>query len=133
MTTPEIIKTVATKTPVFTHSFVFFTRTPYYNFYHFLYKIPIYAIVRQQIKFMKKQLNFNDYMQVGLVAFTMLGFLLTSLKYPQYGLIVNLISEFFWVYSSYKSWKQAGQIGMFINTIVITIIVMFGVINYWFM
>jgi len=70
-------------------------------------------------------------MQVGLIGFTMLGFLLTSFKLPQYGLIANLVSEFFWVYSSYKSWKQADQIGIFITTIIITLIVLWGVINYW--
>lgn len=71
------------------------------------------------------------FMQIGLVAFTMLGFLLTALKLPEYGLIANLISEIFWLYSSYKAWKNANQIGIFINTILITMIVLFGVINYW--
>ncbi|MEI7709352.1 MAG: hypothetical protein WCI76_01405 [bacterium] len=80
---------------------------------------------------MKKYLTTNIFMQIGLVVFTMLGFLLTSLKLPQYGLIANLISEIFWLYSSYKAWKNADQIGIFINTILITMIVLFGVINYW--
>lgn len=73
----------------------------------------------------------NSFMQVGLVGFTMLGFLLTSLKLPEYGLIANLISEIFWIYSTYKAWKGADQIGMFINTIIITIILIVGIINYW--
>ena len=80
---------------------------------------------------MKKYLTFNNLVQVGLVLFTMLGFLLTSFKLPQYGLIANLISEFFWIYSSYKAWKKADQFGMFITTIIITLIVLFGIINYW--
>jgi len=70
-------------------------------------------------------------MQVGLVGFTMLGFLLTSLKLPQYGVIANLVSEVFWLYSTYKAWKEADQLGMFINTLIVTAILIFGVINYW--
>ena len=64
-------------------------------------------------------------MQVGLVGFTMLGFLLTAFKLPQYGLVSNLVSEVFWIYSSYKAWKEANQVGIFITAILITII-LFG-------
>ena len=81
---------------------------------------------------MKKYLTTNTLMQVGLVFFTCLGFLLTALKLPQYGLISNLIGEIFWVYSTYHAWKKANQIGMFINTIVITMVLIGGIINYWF-
>lgn len=80
---------------------------------------------------MKKYLNWNGVAQVGLIIFTMLGFLLTSLKLPQYGLVFNLISQVFWIYSSYKAWKNANQIGMFINTLMITVILLWGIINYW--
>lgn len=80
---------------------------------------------------MNKYFTVNALMQVGLVGFTALGFLLTSLKLPQYGLIFNLISQIFWVYSSYKAWKNADQIGIFITTVFITLIVASGVINYW--
>lgn len=81
-----------------------------------------------------KELNrrrLNTIMQVGLVGFTMLGFLLTSFKLPQYGVIANLISEVFWLYSTYKAWREADQVGMFINTLIVTAILAFGVINYW--
>ena len=80
---------------------------------------------------MKKYLTLNSFAQIGLILFTMLGFLLTSLKLPAYGLIFNLISQVFWIYSSYKAWKNANQIGIFINTILITLIVLWGIINYW--
>ena len=76
--------------------------------------------------------SINNFMQVGLVGFTILGFLLTSLKLPEYGLIASLISEVFWLYSTYKAWKEANQVGMFINTLIVTAILIFGVINYWF-
>lgn len=80
-----------------------------------------------------KYFMLNTFVQIGLTVTTMAGFLLTALKLPQYGLILSLISEFFWVYSSYKAWKQANQFGIFVTTILITIIVAFGVINYWFL
>ena len=72
-------------------------------------------------------------MQAGLTIFTLLGVLFTSLKLPQYGLILILISEIFWLYSSYKAWKEARQIGIFLTTLVYTVIVIVGVINYWFL
>lgn len=70
-------------------------------------------------------------MQIGLVGFTMLGFLLTALKYPQYGLISNLTSEIFWFYSAYRAWKEANQIGILITTAFVTVILIGGVVNYW--
>ena len=82
---------------------------------------------------MKKYLTFNALAQVCLVFFTCLGFLLTALKLPEYGLISNLIGEIFWIYSTYRAWKEAGQGGMFVNTIITTLILIAGVINYWFL
>ncbi|OGI65246.1 hypothetical protein A3A95_03645 [Candidatus Nomurabacteria bacterium RIFCSPLOWO2_01_FULL_39_18] len=82
---------------------------------------------------MKKYLTFNNIAQVSLVTFTILGFLLTSLKLPQYGLLSNLIGQVFWFYSAYKAWKEANQIGIFITTTIIAFILIFGVINYWFL
>jgi hypothetical protein len=69
--------------------------------------------------------------QVGLVGFTGAGFLLTALKLPQYGLMVNLAGQVFWLYSSYKAWRGAGQIGMFIISVGVTLILIVGVVNYW--
>src|SRR5262249_2402392 len=42
-------------------------------------------------------------MQIGLVVCTGLGFLLTSLNLPHYGVIANLIGQVFWLYSSYRA------------------------------
>jgi hypothetical protein len=78
-----------------------------------------------------KKISFNAITQICLTVFTILGFLLTSLKLPQYGVIAALISEVFWLYSSYKAWKNANQIGIFITTIFITVTLIFGIINYW--
>ena len=65
----------------------------------------------------------NILMQIGLVVCTGLGFL--------YGVIANLIGQVFWVYSSYRAWREANQIGIFISTVVITLILIYVVTNYW--
>jgi hypothetical protein len=80
--------------------------------------------------FMRKYFNFNGLAQFCIFFFTAMGFLLIGLKLPGWGLASNLISEPFWLYSSYKSWKNANQIGAFITTIMITAILLFGVLNY---
>lgn len=80
---------------------------------------------------MKKYCTLNNAMQVGLLIFTGVGFLLMSMKLPQYGLVVSLMAQIFWFYSSHKAWKEAGQIGIFINTIVLTGVFGYGVLNYW--
>jgi len=74
---------------------------------------------------------FNAFMQAGLLIFTMVGFLLTGMKLPQYGLIANMVAQIFWLYASYRAWKEADQYGIMINTTLITFIIIFGVINYW--
>ncbi len=70
-------------------------------------------------------------MQVGLLTFTTIGYLLTAMKLPQYGLVVSLIAQIFWLYSSHKAWKEAGQIGIFLNTVALTLVFIYGVFNYW--
>jgi len=79
---------------------------------------------------MKKYLNFNGMVQVCIFFFTAMGFLLIGLKLPGWGLLSNLISQPFWLYSSYRSWKNADQIGSFLTTLMITAILLFGVFNY---
>ncbi len=81
----------------------------------------------------KKHILFNRATQVLLPAFTIVGFAFTSIKKPEFGLLFNLTAQVFWLYSSWQAWKKAGQIGIFITTLVITIIVTYGVINYWFL
>jgi len=54
-----------------------------------------------------------------------------ALKFPQLSLLLNLLAQPFWIYSAWQAFKQAGQIGMLINTIAFTLITAFGIINYW--
>jgi len=78
-----------------------------------------------------RQSAYDKISNICLPIFTTLGFLLTSLKLPQWGLAANLVSEIFWIYSSYRAWRDANQIGIFITTIVITLILLGGLANYW--
>ena len=76
---------------------------------------------------------FNAAAQVLIPFFTLSGLLLVSLKYPAQGLVMNLLAQPFWLYSTYRAWKKDGQIGLFVNTVAFTGIVLFGVINYYFL
>jgi hypothetical protein len=80
---------------------------------------------------MDKDKLFDKITQVALPVFTVAGFALTSLKMPEWSVIVGLIAEIFWFYASWKAWKQAGQIGILITTVIVTIILIYGVLNYW--
>lgn len=53
-----------------------------------------------------------------------------AMKYPQWGLVINMISQPFWLYSAWKSYKQAGQIGFLISAVLLTLIMGFGIFNY---
>ena len=80
----------------------------------------------------KKNTHYFDQLtQIFLPILTITGFALTSMKKPELGLIVNLFSQIFWLYSGWQAWKKAGQIGIFFTSFVITIIVIYGLINYW--
>jgi hypothetical protein len=76
---------------------------------------------------------FDRATQFLLPILTISSMMLTSFKYPQYGVIVALISQPFWLYSSWVSYKKGGQIGMFVTTSILTVITVWGVINYWFL
>ena len=78
----------------------------------------------------KKNL-FDNLTQIFLPGLTALGFLMTSLKNPALGLAINLSAQVFWFYSGWKAWKEAGQIGIFITAVLITIALLIGVLNYW--
>ena len=80
---------------------------------------------------MKFERSFNKVAQFAIPTFTLGGILLIALKQPAWGLLANLIAQPFWLYSTYKAWKSMGQWGMFINTLAFTVIVLFGVVNYF--
>lgn len=80
---------------------------------------------------MQNKSLFNATSQFALPLLTIGAQVAIAMKYPQYGLIINLAAQPFWLYSSWKSWKEAGQVGIMITTIIITIVLTFGIINYW--
>jgi hypothetical protein len=82
---------------------------------------------------MKNKETFNSVSQFAIPALTIASQLFISLKYPEYGLIISLIAQPFWLYSTWKSYKEAGQFGMFVATIVMTFIILAGIVNYWFL
>ncbi len=73
----------------------------------------------------------NTLTQIALPTFTIVSYIVIGLKYPGRWLVVNLAAQPFRFYSSWKAYKEAGQIGMLITTAIITIVLIFGIINYW--
>lgn len=69
--------------------------------------------------------------QIAIPVFTLTGYFLTSIKHPEWGLLINLLAQPFWLYSSYKAYKEAKQIGLLITAVLLTIIMIVGVVNYW--
>jgi hypothetical protein len=76
---------------------------------------------------------FNTFAQFALPWLTIGAQVATSLKYPQFGLIINLLAQPFWLYSGWKAFKQAGQPGILVTTFFFIIVTAFGIINYWFL
>lgn len=81
----------------------------------------------------KKEKLLNHVTQYAIPLFTLGGQAAIAIKYPQYGLILLLIAQPFWLYSAWRSYKHAGQSGMLITSVAMTLIATFGVINYWFL
>lgn len=82
---------------------------------------------------MNKNKILNSTAQIALPSLTIGAQLAIALKFPEYGLIINLLAQPFWLYSSWKAYKKAGQSGILITAIIITIVLISGIINYWFL
>lgn len=74
---------------------------------------------------------FNKITQIALPVMTITVQVAIALKLPQWALIINMLAQPFWFYTAWKSYKQAGQIGLLITTFIVTIVIAFGIINYW--
>ena len=55
----------------------------------------------------KSDKRINTISQIALPGFTILGYALTAMKYPEIGLIVSLIAQPFRFYSAWQSYKKA--------------------------
>ena len=75
---------------------------------------------------------FNTITQVAIPVLTVGTQIAIALRYPQWGLVINLISQPFWIYSSWKAYKNAGQVGLLVTTLMVTIVIILGIINYFF-
>jgi Flp pilus assembly pilin Flp len=75
---------------------------------------------------------FDKFVQVFLPIFAVVSWLLTSIKHPEYGLLVAFIAQTLWLYVTYYGWKKANQVGGFITTIFEITIIAFGILNYWY-
>jgi len=80
---------------------------------------------------MRNEKMLNTLTQVAIPVLTIGSQVAIAMKFPQWGLLVVLLSQPFWLYSSWKAYKNAGQIGIFVNTVVFTIVTIFGIVNYW--
>ena len=80
----------------------------------------------------KNKSLFNMVTQVAIPVLTVGTQIAIALKYPQWGLVINLISQPFWIYSSWKAYKKAGQVGLLVTTIMVTIVICLGIVNYFF-
>lgn len=74
---------------------------------------------------------FNTATQIALPVLTISVQVAIAMKLPQWGLVINMVAQPFWIYSAWKSYKQAGQIGLLITTIIVTIVIGVGLVNYW--
>ncbi len=73
----------------------------------------------------------QKFTQVLLPLLTLIAQFLTASGMPKYGLIFNMLSQPFWLYSSWRAYKDAKQSGILITTIFYIVITTWGIINYW--
>ena len=73
----------------------------------------------------------DDFTQFAIPLLTISAQIAVALKFPQWFLIISLIAQPFWIYSTWKSYRAAGQIGILITTIIYTIVTALGIVNYW--
>lgn len=82
---------------------------------------------------MKQSSPLDAFSQFAIPTFTLGAQLALALKYPEWALVLNMCAQPFWLYSSWKSYRQAGQVGIFITTVFFGIITVVGIMNYWFL
>ena len=80
---------------------------------------------------MQKEKLFDKTTQFAIPGLTIAAQVVISAKHPEWGLFLNLASQPFWLYSSWKAYKNAGQVGILITTIIMIFVISFGLVNYW--
>ncbi len=88
----------------------------------------------KHIQIHKDKHNFFDkFIQIALPIVAVVSWLLTSIKHPEYGLVVAFFAQTLWLYVTYHGWKKANQVGGFVTTVFEITIITFGILNYWFL
>lgn len=77
--------------------------------------------------------KFNTAVQFLIPILTVISQLGVALKFPDWGMLVGLLAQPFWFYSAWQAYKKAGQVGLLITTCLITLILIGGLINYWWL
>jgi hypothetical protein len=79
--------------------------------------------------------NFREvgdrFVQYLLPVVAIIGWLATSIKHPEYGLLFAFLAQLLWLHVTYRGWKKAKQIGGFVTTILEISVISFGIANYW--
>ena len=79
---------------------------------------------------MKNEKTINSLVQIAIPVLTIGAQIAIAFKFPLWFLLVSLSAQPFWFYSAWKSYRQAGQSGVLVNTIIFTIVTIFGIVNY---
>jgi hypothetical protein len=74
----------------------------------------------------------NTLTQILVPTMTIGAQLVLALGFPKYSLLINIISQPFWLYSAYRAHKEAGQTGLLITGLIFTFITVFGLYRFWF-
>jgi hypothetical protein len=80
---------------------------------------------------MQKPAGFRRFVQYAMPGFTVCASLCTSFRHPDYGQLIGLVAQIFWGYTGWVAWRERGEKGILINTLIIGGVLCVGVTNYW--
>ena len=80
----------------------------------------------------QKSKLFNLLTQFALPILTIATQVAIATKQPKWGLVINMTAQPFWLYTSWRAYREAGQIGLLITSSIVTVIIGLGIINYFF-
>ncbi|MDD2646601.1 MAG: hypothetical protein PHV78_02005 [Patescibacteria group bacterium] len=78
-----------------------------------------------------KRKRVDLFVNICIPVLTVLAYIIIGLKLPQWGLVVNLAAQPFWFYAAWKAYKEANQVGILITSTIISLALIFGILNYW--
>ena len=82
----------------------------------------------------KRPTLFSTTIQVGLIALTLIGTMLIALELPEYGIVIQWVAQIFWLYNTYIIYRDDNtQWGMFVLSIIMALVIWYGILNYWYL